>query len=143
VLPLIVLALIGVAQVALHTRAKVAEVMRSDFVAFARAQGATTADIAFRHAARNAALPALTILFASIGEILGGAVLAEQVFAYPGLGRATVEAAMKGDVALLLAVTLLATVVVSTGNLIADLLYGVIDPRTRRQAPLLEGEELP
>ncbi len=129
VLPLAVLSLVGVAQIALHTRAKVAEIMRSDFVLFARAQGAGLPDIALRHVARNAALPALTILFASIGEILGGAVLAETVFSYPGLGRATVEAAMKGDVPLLLAVTLLATLVVSTGNLAADLLYRTVDPR--------------
>lgn len=129
VLPLAVLSLLGVAQMALHTRAKVVEIMRSDPVLFARSQGAGTMDIVARHVARHAALPALTILFASIGEILGGAVLVEQVFAYPGLGRATIEAAMKGDVPLLLAVTLLAAIVVSTANLLADTLYRVVDPR--------------
>lgn len=128
-LPLAVLSLVGTAQVALHTRAKVAETMRSDFALFARAQGAGTLDVALRHAARHAALPALAVLFAGIGEILGGAVLAEQVFAYPGLGRATVEAAAKGDVPLLLAVTLVATLVVSLGNLTADLLARAVDPR--------------
>ena len=103
--------------------------MRSDFALFAAAQGASRFDVALRHGARNAALPALTILFASIGEILGGSVLAEQVFAYPGLGRATVEAGVRGYVPLLLAITLLTTAIVSGGNTVADLLYGILDPR--------------
>ncbi|MDQ7262957.1 ABC transporter permease [Paracoccus sp. PS-1] len=137
ILPLAVLSLLGIAQIALHTRAKVAELMKADHVLFALAQGARPGDIARRSIARNAALPALTIFFASIGEILGGAVLAEQVFAYPGLGRATVEAAMKGDVPLLLAITLLATLVVSTGNMLADILYRIVDPRMRGPAPVL------
>lgn len=134
VLPLLVLSLVGVSQVALHTRAKVVEIMRSDFVLFARAQGADTSDILLRHAARNAALPALAILFASVGEILGGAILAETVFSYPGLGRATLEAALKGDVPLLLAITLLATAIVSTGNLAGNGLSRLLDPRTARDA---------
>ena len=128
-LPLVTLSLLGVSQIALHTRAKMAEIMRSDFALFAAAQGASRLDVALRHGARNAALPALTILFASIGEILGGSVLAEQVFAYPGLGRATVEAGVRGDVPLLLAITLLATAIVSGGNTVADILYGILDPR--------------
>jgi peptide/nickel transport system permease protein len=130
-LPLTVLTLFGVAQVALHTRAKVAEAMASDHALFAFAQGATRADVALHHAARAALLPALTIVCASFGEILGGAVLAEQVFAYPGLGRATVEAGVRGDVPLLLALTLLAATLVASGNLLADLLYPRIDPRLR------------
>ncbi|WP_258869671.1 ABC transporter permease [Paracoccus thiocyanatus] len=137
ILPLSVLSLLGIAQIALHTRAKVAELMKTDHVLFALAQGATPADVACRVIARNAALPALTIFFASIGEILGGALLAEQVFAYPGLGRATVEAAMKGDVPLLLAITLLAALVVSTGNMLADILYRIVDPRMGGAGPAL------
>ncbi|MFV0244962.1 MAG: ABC transporter permease [Qingshengfaniella sp.] len=131
-LPLTALTLFGVAQIALYTRAKLIEVLGADYVTFARAQGAGTVDIVLRHGVRNAALPALTILFASVGELLGGAILAEQVFAWPGLGRATVEAGIKGDVPLLLAIALLTTGVVMAGNLIADLLYGVVDPRMRR-----------
>lgn len=131
VLPLAALTLFGVAQIALHTRAKTVEILQSDYVAFALAQGAGQADIVMRHGARNAALPALTVLFASIGEIIGGSILAEQVFAWPGLGRATVEAGMKGDVPLLLAIALLTTLVVATGNTIADRLYRAVDPRLR------------
>ena len=95
----------------------------------ARAQGASQLEIALLHGARNAALPAITVLFASLGELFGGSVLAEQVFAYPGLGSATVEAGTRGDVPLLLALALFLTVFVFIGNSIADLLYRVVDPR--------------
>ena len=133
-LPLLALTVLGVAQIALHTRAKMVEIMQSDYALYARAQGASEVEIALRHGARNAALPALTVLFASLGELFGGSVLAEQVFAYPGLGSATVEAGIRGDVPLLLALALFLTVFVFAGNSIADLLYRVVDPR-------LHGEE--
>ncbi|SMD19320.1 ABC transporter permease [Rhizobium sp. RU36D] len=128
-LPLATLTVLGVAQIALHTRAKMVEIMQSDYALYARAQGASTLDIALRHGARNAALPAVTVLFASLGELFGGSVLAEQVFAYPGLGKATVEAGIRGDVPLLLAITLALTFIVFLGNTIADLLYRIVDPR--------------
>jgi peptide/nickel transport system permease protein len=104
--------------------------MRSDVALFARAQGASELDLVLRHVARNAALPALTIQFASIGELFGGSILAEQVFSYPGLGQAIVEAGIRGDVPLLLAITILTTACVSFGNTVADILYRRIDPRT-------------
>lgn len=129
ILPLVALTVLGVAQVTLHTRAKMIEIMQSDFALYARAQGATLFDVTLRHGARNAALPAVTVLFASLGELFGGSVLAEQVFAYPGLGRAAVEAGTRGDVPLLLAVALFLTLFVSVGNTIADLLYHLVDPR--------------
>ncbi|SEQ62645.1 peptide/nickel transport system permease protein [Devosia sp. YR412] len=129
ILPLLALIVLGVAQIALHTRAKMVEIMQSDYALYARAQGASRMEIALRHGARNAALPAITVLFASLGELFGGSVLAEQVFAYPGLGSATVAAGIKGDVPLLLALALFLTLFVFTGNAIADLLYRVIDPR--------------
>lgn len=134
ILPLITLTLFGIAQITLHTRAKLIEVLHTDYVLFARAQGASRTDLILRHGVRNSALPALTVLFASIGEIFGGAILAEQVFAWPGLGRATVESGMRGDVPLLLAIALITTVIVATGNMIADLLYRVLDPRLREKA---------
>ncbi|MFN3635050.1 MAG: ABC transporter permease [Rhizobium rhizophilum] len=133
-LPLVTLTVLGVAQIALHTRAKMVEIMQSDYALYAKAQGASRMDIALRHGARNAALPAVTVLFASLGELFGGSVLAEQVFAYPGLGKATVEAGIRGDVPLLLAITLALTFVVFLGNSIADLLYRIVDPRMSRGA---------
>lgn len=132
ILPATTLSLIGVSQIALHTREKTIEAMHSDYATFARAQGESTAGIVLRHALRNTALPAVTLQFASIGELFGGSVLAEQVFSYPGLGRATVEAGVRGDVPLLLGIVLVSALFVFSGNTMADLLYHVIDPRMRR-----------
>jgi peptide/nickel transport system permease protein len=137
VLPAFTLSLIGIAQITLHTREKTIEVMNSDYAAFARAQGEKDLGIAFRHALRNVLLPAVTLQFASIGELFGGAVLAEQVFSYPGLGRTTVEAGYRGDVPLLLGIVIFSTLFVFAGNTMADLIYQVVDPRIRKKGGLL------
>ena len=79
-------------------------------------------------------LPAITLQFASVSEIIGGSVLVEQVFSYPGLGQAAVEAGLGSDLPLLLGITVITAAIVFLGNLIADLLYGVVDPRIRRGA---------
>ncbi|WP_207260527.1 ABC transporter permease [Desulfovibrio sp. Huiquan2017] len=131
ILPAATLSVIGVAQIALHTREKTIDAMNSEYALFALAQGESRTGVAWRHAVRNVALPAVTLQFASLGELFGGSVLAEQVFSYPGLGKATVEAGIRGDVPLLLGITLFSAVFVFSGNLIADILYGVLDPRIR------------
>jgi peptide/nickel transport system permease protein len=84
------------------------------------------------HGLRNLALPALTLQFASIAEIFGGSVLVEQVFSYPGLGQAAVTAGLGGDAGLLVAIAILSAAIVFGGNLLANVLYGVVDPRIRR-----------
>ena len=76
-------------------------------------------------------MPAITLQFASLSELFGGSVLAEQVFAYPGLGEATVQAGLRGDVPLLLGIVLFSALFVFTGNTLADLSYRLIDPRIR------------
>ncbi|MBP3867390.1 MAG: ABC transporter permease [Eggerthellaceae bacterium] len=131
VLPAITLSVVGVAQIALHTREKTIDVMESDYMRFARARGLTTWQAVRRHGLRNLALPAITLQFASISEIFGGSVLVEQVFSYPGLGQAAVTAAMGGDAALLCAIAVISSAFVFGGNLIANILYGVVDPRIR------------
>jgi peptide/nickel transport system permease protein len=131
ILPAVTLSLLGVGQVTLHTRDKVREVMASDYATLAFAQGLGRLAVAFRHASRNAALPAVTIQFAHFGELFGGSVLAESVFAYPGLGQATVLAGTRGDAPLLLGIALFAAVFVFVGNTIADILYRLLDPRQR------------
>jgi peptide/nickel transport system permease protein len=133
VLPAATLSIVGIAQITLHTREKMIDAMNSDYALFAFAQGETRIGVAFRHALRNVALPAITLQFASLGELFGGSVLAEQVFSYPGLGQATVEAGLKGDVPLLLGITLFSAIFVFSGNFIADLLYNILDPRIRLQ----------
>jgi peptide/nickel transport system permease protein len=134
ILPAVTLSLIGIAQITLHTREKTTQALRSDYAVFARAQGESTGGIVFRRALRNVALPAITLQFASLGELFGGAVLAEQVFAYPGLGRTTVEAGIRGDIPLLLGIVLFSTIFVFSGNLLADLIYRLVDPRIRKIA---------
>ena len=106
--------------------------MESDYVLFARARGERGITLVKRHALRNMLLPAITLQFGSISEIFGGSVLVEQVFSYPGLGQAAVDAGIGSDVALLLAIAVISTLFVFCGNLIANLLYGVVDPRIRR-----------
>jgi peptide/nickel transport system permease protein len=133
ILPAATLSIIGVANVTLHTRQKLIDVKRADYYLFGIARGLTPWRAVQRHGLRNTALPAVTLQFALFSEIFGGAVLAEQVFAYPGLGRATVQAGLRGDVPLLLGIVLFTTVFVFVGNTIADLLYHLIDPKIRAQ----------
>jgi peptide/nickel transport system permease protein len=130
-LPALTLSVVGVANIALHTREKTIDVLESDYVRFARTRGESTAPIIRRHGLRNLALPALTLQFASISEIFGGSVLVEQVFSYPGLGQATVTAGLGGDAALLVGIALISAATVFAGNLAANLLYRAIDPRMR------------
>lgn len=130
-LPALALSIIGVANIALHTRQKMIEVLNSDYSLFARAQGETLAGVIRHHGLRNVILPAITLQFASLSELFGGSVLAEQVFAYPGLGEATVEAALRSDVPLLIGIVFFSAIFVYTGNTIADLTYQIIDPRIR------------
>lgn len=130
-LPAITLSIVGVANVALHTREKTVDVMNSPYIRYARARGMSEGQIVRRHALRNLMLPAVTIQFAQIAEIFGGSVLVEQVFSYPGLGQAAVAAGIGGDVALLAGIALVSAALVFAGNLIANILYGVIDPRMR------------
>jgi peptide/nickel transport system permease protein len=128
-LPIVTLALLGIANITLHTRARMLELMRSEVATHAFAQGASRIDVAWRHGLRHASLPAVTLAFASLGELFGGSILIEQVFTYPGLGQATVAAGLRSDVPLLLGIALFTALFVSIGNMIADSLYAVIDPR--------------
>lgn len=132
VLPALTLSVVGVANIALHTREKAIDVLESDYVRFARARGMGTWQIVRRHGLRNLALPALTLQFASISEIFGGSVLVEQVFSYPGLGQAAVTAGLGGDAALLAGIAVVSAALVFSGNLAANILYGAVDPRIRR-----------
>ncbi|ODR53572.1 ABC transporter permease [Eisenbergiella tayi] len=132
ILPAVTLSITGVAGVTLHTREKMIDVMESDYMLFARARGENTWSMVKKHGLRNILLPAMTLQFASVSEIIGGSVLVEQVFSYPGLGQAAVTAGTGSDVPLLLGITIVTAAIVFFGNFIADILYGVIDPRMRK-----------
>lgn len=129
ILPVLTLSITGVSNIALHTREKMIEIMESDYILFARARGENGWKLFWNHGFRNVLLPAVTLQFASISEIFGGSVLVEQVFSYPGLGQAAVSAGLGSDLPLLMAITIISALFVFGGNLTANLLYGVIDPR--------------
>lgn len=133
-LPALTLGLTGISSIALHTKAKMEEVMDSPYVLYAKARGERLFHIVRCHGLRNILLPAVTLQFASISEIFGGSVLVEQVFSYPGLGQAAIAAGLGSDVPLLLGITLISSLLVFGGNLAADLLYHVVDPRMRGEA---------
>lgn len=133
-LPALTLSLVGIAPIALHTREQAILVLHSEHVTFARAQGERGWGLVTGRVLRHAAVPAAMLQFASFSELLGGSILAEQVFNYPGLGRATVEAGLRGDLPLLLGISLFAAVFVYVGNLLGDIAQSRLDPRV----PLLE-----
>ncbi len=133
ILPVMTLTIVSISEVVLYTRQKLIEIMQSDFILYARARGESNGQIIRRHILRNIALPAITVQFASFSELFGGMALAENVFSYPGIGTATTAAAMKADVPLLLGIALCSALFVFAGNLIANILYGIFDPRIREE----------
>jgi peptide/nickel transport system permease protein len=136
ILPALTLSIVGVANIALHTRQKLIEVLSSEYILFAKARGEKGFTLIWRHGIRNIALPAITLHFAAFSELFGGAVLAEQVFSYPGLGQATVEAGLRGDVPLLLGLVIFSSIFVFVGNLMADLISFIVDPRMKERRSL-------
>lgn len=133
ILPTLALSITGISSIALQTREKLIFAMESDYSLFARSRGETMWQFIKRHGIHNILFPAVTLQFASINELFGGSVLAESVFSYPGLGQATVAAGLKGDIPLLLGITLFTTLFVYGGNMMANILYPIIDPQIREE----------
>ena len=131
ILPVLTLTLSGIAGICLHTREKTIGILQSDYVLYAMARGESRKSILHNHVYRNVLLPAVTLQFLSFSELFGGAVFVEQVFSYPGLGYTTVQAGLRGDMPLLMGITVISAVFVFAGTLTADLLYLLIDPRIR------------
>jgi peptide/nickel transport system permease protein len=129
VLPALTLALISVGVVARMTRSAMLEALGNDYIRTARSKGLREKVVLWRHAFRNAALPVITIVGAQVGFLLGGAVLTETVFAWPGIGLLMYEAIGLRDLPVIQGGTLLIAVAFSVVNLIVDLAYGFIDPR--------------
>ena len=131
ILPALTLSFLSFANVALHTREKLVDVLESDYVLFAKARGESKWSVLKRHGFRNIMLPAVTMQFGSFSELFGGSVLAENVFSYPGLGAAASAAGMASDVPLLLGITLFSALFVFVGNMLANIIYGIVDPQIR------------
>jgi peptide/nickel transport system permease protein/oligopeptide transport system permease protein len=133
VLPAVTLALPSIAMIARMTRSSVLEVLREDFVRTARAKGVRERLVVVKHALRNAFIPILTLIGLQAGQLLGGAVLTETVFSWPGLGRLMVKAIFARDYILLQGAVLLFALAFVVVNLAVDLAYGALDPRVSRQ----------
>jgi peptide/nickel transport system permease protein/oligopeptide transport system permease protein len=133
VLPAVTLALPSLAMVARMTRSSVLEVLREDYVRTARAKGVAERLVVGKHALRNAAIPILTLLGLQAGQLMGGAVLTETVFSWPGLGRLMVKAIFARDYVLLQGAVLVFALAFVVINLAVDLAYGALDPRIARQ----------
>lgn len=112
-------------------RSNMLEVLGQDYMRAARARGLSEKSVLFTHGLRNALIPLVTIVGLSIPEVFGGALIVENVFAYPGMGRLTITAIGDKDHTLVMGITLMFAVLVIIGNLIADVLYAVADPRIR------------
>ena len=132
ILPVIVLYAISLSGLQRQMRANMLEVLDSDYVKFARAKGLSEFKVIFKHALRNAINPMITLLGFEFAGLLSGAALTEYVFQYPGLGRLILEAVMKSDINLVMASLMMGTIMLILGNLIADILLMLTDPRTRK-----------
>lgn len=131
VLPALALALAPAAGVARYGRASILDALREDYVRTARAKGLSERRVLIRHALRNGLLPVVSLLGLYVPALLGGTVVIEKVFAYPGMGRLLFESALARDYPVVLAAAFVFGVLVVLGNLAADLLYGLVDPRVR------------
>jgi peptide/nickel transport system permease protein len=131
VLPVITLAAITIASFSRYMRSSLMEAMAEDYVRTARAKGAGRSRVLFRHAMRNALIPIITLLGLSLPGIVGGAIITETLFNWPGMGLLTYNAAFNDDVPLLLGTTLVIAIATIIGSLLADVLYAVVDPRVR------------
>lgn len=128
-LPALTLGLPYVATFSRLTRSSMLDVLSEDFVRTARSKGLSWSKVTYRHALRNAAIPITTMLGLDFGRLLGGAVIVESVFAWPGMGRYMVEAIMARDLYVVQGTILVFAVAVVIVNLLVDLIYGLIDPR--------------
>nr|WP_295832194.1 ABC transporter permease [uncultured Azospirillum sp.] len=129
ILPVITLALFYMASYARLTRASMLEVRSLDFVKTAKAKGLSQSRIVTRHVLRNAILPVITVAGIQAGQLVGGSILIETVFAWPGIGRLAFEAVLQRDYQVLLGIFLVTSIMVILFNILTDILYGLVDPR--------------
>lgn len=126
-----VLAIGGIAVQSRYLRATLSESLKEDYVRTARAKGLPEEEVFYKHALRNSIRPLITGIGSLLPALLGGAVVVETIFAYPGIGRLGYEAVLERDYPTLVALNFIAASLVLLGNLLADLLYAVVDPRVR------------
>ena len=130
-MPALALGIGSAASVARYMRSGMLEQIRQDYVRTARAKGLSERVVIFKHAMRNALIPVITLLGLTLPFLVGGAVLIETIFAWPGMGRLIVTAIFQRDYPVVLAIAFVSSIMVILGSLIADILYSVVDPRVR------------
>ena len=131
ILPTVVLGWSSAGRIARLTRSNLLEVMRNDYIRTARSKGLSPLRVISRHALKNALIPVITVMAIQISSLLSGAVITESVFAIPGVGSLAVSAINNRDMPLLQGTVIFTAVLIIAGNLVADVLYSVIDPRIR------------
>jgi len=131
ILPGMVLGLSSAAPLMRYTRASMLDVLNSEYVVTARSKGLAPRTVVIRHAFRNSLIPIITVIGLLLPELVGGAVITEQIFAWPGMGQMAVRAASDRDTALMMGVVLVVGVAVLFTNILVDVLYAVVDPRIR------------
>ena len=134
ILPAIALGWNSAGSIARLIRSALLDILEDDYIDTARAKGLSKTSVLFRHALRNTMLPTVTMMALQFSALLSGAVITETIFSINGIGRLAVQAINARDIPLLQGTVLFSTALVILGNLIADLLYKVLDPRTRKEA---------
>ncbi|HEX9583110.1 MAG TPA: ABC transporter permease [Gammaproteobacteria bacterium] len=132
-LPALILALGGIALLSRYVRSQMIEVISQDFVRTARAKGLQEDTVVYRHALRNALLPFITMFGLMLPGLIGGSVIIEQIFAWPGIGRLGYEAILARDYPLILTINFIAAALTLAGTFLSDILYAMADPRVRLQ----------
>lgn len=130
-LPAMTITVVGVAGWSRYMRASMLEVLRADYIRTAKAKGLASSRVIFKHALRNALIPIVTLLGLTIPSLLAGAAITETVFSWPGLGFLGVSAVSERDYPVVLAFAMIGGAMVIVGNLLADILYAVVDPRIK------------
>jgi len=130
-LPSIILAVGGIAVISRYTRSSMLEVIRQDYIRTAKAKGLSEDDVYYKHALRNALLPIVTIFGFLIPGLISGSVIIETVFAWPGIGRLAYQAVLARDYSVVMTILTISSGLTLLGNLAADILYAVVDPRIR------------
>ena len=131
ILPAVVLATIPLAVIARMTRSSMLEVLREDYVRTARAKGLSPLRVVVVHTLRNALIPVLTVIGLQVGTLMGGAVLTETIFSWPGIGKWLIDAISRRDYSVVQNGILLVALLVILTNFVVDILYGVVNPRIR------------
>ena len=130
-LPAVVLGMYSMAIIARMTRSSLLEVLSQDYIRTAKAKGLNSKQIVLRHGLRNGLIPVITVIGLQFGTMLGGALLTESVFSWPGIGAYTVSCILKSDFPVVQGVVLLVATIFVTLNLLVDIIYAIVDPRIK------------